>query len=259
MASYEIPRQYNDQEIKVPVRTRKKERICVKVYHPLKPNTVYFDAAPIITGEDMFVIKIPRMPEAVIMDIYNPRNGNNTKDGTFQVGKIRWRPITQGFVIKEIMDPNVKRFSRFIDDFAENAAVISAGNSVYHSPDGRFKIDYKDVIRDENGAELRTPLRVNSETKVMEIAKKHYVKYTVPARKFWAWHEYAHVWKNKNPSDELEADKHAIMIYLGTGNPVVEAYNGIFQVFKNTPSNLNRQRYEALNAYIKDFTNNMQK
>lgn len=259
MPSFEIPRTYNDQEIRVPVRTRTKERICVRVSHPTKPNTVYFDAAPIIKGEDEFIIKIPRMPKSVIMEIWNERNGNNKKDKTFQIGKFRWGPITQSFIVKDIYDPNVKKFSRFLDEFAEDAAIISAGNSIYHSPDGKFEIHYKDVIRDDSGKELRTPLRVNSETKVMEIAKKHYVNYTVPARKFWAWHEFAHVWKNKNPENELEADKHAIMIYLGTGNPVVEAYNGIFQVFKNTPTNLNRQRYEALNGYIKDLMGSIKK
>ena len=151
------------------------------------------------------------------------------------------------------MDPNVNKFAMFLDDFAENAAIISAQNSIYRSPDGKFEIHYKDVIRDDNGVELRTPLRVNSKPKVMETAKKYYITYTVPGRKMWAWHEFAHVWINSNPSDELEADKHAIKIYLGYGNPIAEAYNVVLKVFKNTPSDLNKQRYLALNAYIKNF------
>lgn len=251
--TFGIARKYQDQQIKIPVRTRGKERIVVRVSHPTKPNTVYFDVAPIISGEDMFVIKIPKMPEQVVVEMYNERNGNSKSDNTFQIKEPEIGPIVQPFVIRKIMDPNVNKFAMFLDDFAENAAIISAQNSIYRSPDGKFEIHYKDVIRDDDGRELRTPLRVNSKTKVMEIAKKYYITYPVPERKFWAWHEFAHVWVNVDPSDELEADKNAIKIYFGFGNPVAHAYSGLMKVFKNTPSDLNKQRYLALNAYIKSF------
>lgn len=257
--TFPVDRKYQDQQIKIPIRTRGKQRIVVRVSHPTKPNTVYFDVAPVITGEDMFVIKIPKMPERVIVEIYNERNGNMKGDGSFQIKEPKIGPIVQGFAVRRLLDPNVDKFARFLDDFAENAAIISAQNSIYRSPDGKFEIHYKDVIRDDEGKELRTPLRVNSKSKIMEIAKKYYITYTVPGRKMWAWHEFAHVWINNNPSDELEADKHAIKIYLGFGNPIAEAYNVVLKVFKNTPSDLNKQRYLALNDYIKNFNKNVHK
>ncbi len=256
---FEIPKQFENQEIIVPIRTRNKERIVCRVYHPNKPNTVYFDVAPIIYGEDKFVIKVPKIPDSVILEIFNEKNGHAQNDPSFQIKAPKWVPIRQSFAITGIMDPNVNRFAKFLDEFAENAAILSARNSIYRSPDGKFQIDYKDVIRDDSGRELTTPLRVNSKTRIIEIAKKYYVGYTVPGRKMWAWHEFAHVWKNRNPEDELEADKHAIMIYLGFGNPIAEAYNVVLKVFKNTPSDLNKQRYLALNTYIKNFNKEMTK
>lgn len=251
--TFGVRREYNDQQVTIPIRTRGKERIVVKAYNPKKANTVYFDIAPVINGTDKIVMKIPRMPEMVVVEIYNEKVGNTDADVSFQIQKPKIGPIVQGFVIRKIMDPNVDRFARFLDWFAENAAILSAQNSIYVSNDGKFRIDYVDVIRDDNGTELRTPLRVNSKTKVMQIAKKYYIGYTVPGRKMWGWHEFAHVWINVNPSDELEADKNAIKIYLGYGNPIAEAYNVVLKVFKNTPSDLNKQRYEALNNYIRNF------
>lgn len=263
--TFQIDRRYPNQEIVIPIETRSKERIVCRAFNPRKQSTVYFDAAPFITSKDSFVIKIPRMPEVVFLEIYNEKNGNkpaapngHSLDPTFRLGKISINPIQQNFAVSKILNPNVASFAKFLDDFAENAAILSAQNSIYKSADNKFRIDYVDIIRDDNGKELQTPFRVNSKTKVIQASKKHVMTYTVPGRKMWLWHEFAHVYINDNPADELEADKHAIMIYLGTGNPIVEAYNVIYKCFKNTPSDLNKQRYLQLNNYIKNFYKNMQ-
>lgn len=255
----EIQRQFTNQEIRIPIRTRGPQRIVVRAYNPRKANTVYFDTAPVIKNPEMVIIRIPKMPPAVYIEIYNERAGNIQFDSSFQIGKIVCKPINLPFMIRTFMAPTVKAFAEFSDYFAENAAIISAQNSVYRSNDGQFEIHYKDVIRDENGKELRTPARVNSKSKIMEIAKKYYINYTVPGRKAINWHEFSHVHKNVNPADELEADKNAITIYLGTGNPTIEAYNVFLKVFKNTPTEINRRRYNELNAYIKNFNSIMTK
>lgn len=255
----EIQRQFKNQEIRIPIRTRGTQRIVVRAYNPRKANTVYFDTAPIIRTPEVIVVRIPKMPPTVYLEIFNERAGNIQFDNSYQIGRITCVPIRTSFMISKIMDPVVARFAEFSDDFAENAAILSAQNSVYVSPGGEFRIDYKDVIRDENGRELRTPARINSKTKIIEISKKYYLAYTVPGRKAINWHEFSHVFKNVDPSNEIEADKNAIMIYLGSGNPTIEAYNVFLKVFNNTPSNLNRQRYDELNKYILNFNSNMKK
>lgn len=257
--TYSIQKEHANQEIRIPIETRGPERIICRAYNPRKPNTVYFEAAPIIRGKDSFIVRIPKMPDLVYLDIYNEKNGNLKFDGTFRLGNIKSGPIATTFSIGRIFDPNLNRFMAFIDDFAENAAILSAQNSIYTSNDGQFRIDYLDVIRDENGNEMQTPFRVNEKTKVIQASKKKILGYTVPGRRMWLYHEGAHVYMNANPADELEADKHAITLYLGTGNPIIEAYTVINQCFKNSPTNLNRQRYEQLNAFIKNFNSNMSK
>lgn len=252
--NFQIDRHYINQEIKIPIRTYGKTRIVCRVHNKTKPYTRYFDTAPFITGYDNFIIKIPKMPPSVVVEIYNEANGNTANDNTFQVGKISVSEIKLGWQISRIMDSTVSSFAKFSDDFAENAGILSAQNSIYMSPCGRFRIDYKDVIRDDKGAELRTPARINSKTGVIEISKKYYRNYTVPGRKALNWHEFSHVFRNVNKSDEIEADKNAIMIYLGTGNPTVEAYNVFLKVFKNSPHNLNRKRYDEINKFIRTFS-----
>ena len=245
--------------MKIPVETRGPQRMVIKVYHPKKAHTTYFDTAPIINGRDCFIVKIPKMPESVIVELYNEKNGNIDRDNSFRVGKIGIRSIRLAFSIGRILDRNLANFLAFSDDFAENVGIYSAQNSVYRSDDGRYRIDFVDVIRDNKGNELKTPAMVNSQTGIIKIAKKYYLGYTVPGRKAINLHEYSHVFRNVNPSDEFEADKNAIMIYLGTGNPIVEAYNVFLKVFNNSPHNLNRARYDALNNYLKNFNSIMTK
>ncbi len=250
---FRVVRHFRNQMIRIPVRTFGAYRIVINVYHYSKPYTKYFETDPTINGFDEFRIKIPKMPPEVIIEIYNEANGNTEYDSSFQIGDVMLMPIKQMFHINKLMDNNVNSFAVFSDDFAENAGILSAQNSIYVSPDGKFKIDYKDVIRDDEGEELRTPARINTKTGIIEIAKKYYRLYTVPGRKAINWHEFSHLWRNINTEDEFEADKNAILIYLGMGNPTIEAYNVFLKVFANTSSDLNRARYNELNSFIKNF------
>jgi len=163
--------------------------------------------------------------------------------------------LTPPLNVRGIMNRNAYDFASFSDWFAENAGIIPAQNQVYKSLDGKFRIDYKDVIRDDDGKELRTPARINGKTGIIEISRKYYLGFTVPGRKAINWHEYSHVYKNENPSDEFEADKNAIAMYLYTGNPKLDALHVFIKTFKNTDTTLNRKRYQALKTYIMDFEN----
>ena len=48
--------------------------------------------------------------------------------------------------------------------------------------------------------------------------------------------------------DELEADYHSLKIYIALGYPRIDAYNVYLDVFENTPTELNKERYEQLNT-----------
>lgn len=251
---YQVYRQFENQSIRIPMRTWGDVRCIVKASHPTKPNTKYFDTDAVINGFDKFTIKIPKMPSSVIIELYNENNGQMDNDSTIAVGNITSEPIRLGWRVDTILNKTVSSFAKFSDDFAENAGILAAQNSVHLSDDGRFRIDYKDIIRDDDGTKLTTPARINSRTKIIEISKKHYVNFTVPGRKAINWHEFSHMFINKDKSNEFEADKNAVMIYLGMGNPVIEAYNVFLNVFQNTPTALNAARYNELNSFIRSFS-----
>lgn len=252
---YVISRSYPNQEIRLPVQTRKPERLVIRVTHPKLPNTVYFFAEPIINGTDMITVKIPRMPEQVVMQVYNAKTGPVRGDNTFRCAKPGIFPIVQTFAITAV-NPNLKRIIDFIDEFSERKAIYSARPGIYSSSDGKFDIDYLPTIRDERGRELSTPFRVCTDPgypKKIQASQARIKNYTVPGCKMWLYHEVWHVYDTPNPRDEFAADKGAIKMYLGMGNPIVEAYKHINEVFKNTPSDLNRRRYVELDNYIKNF------
>ena len=46
--------------------------------------------------------------------------------------------------------------------------------------------------------------------------------------------------------DEVEADKNSLILYMGLGYPRIDAYNVYLDVFENSPTELNKERYEAL-------------
>lgn len=256
---FAIDRKYKDQVIKIPVKTFRPERIVIDVYHATKPNTSYFRTSPVIEGTDKFVIKIPKSPKKVIVELYNEEKGHLNNDKSFKIGQIQVVPLKPIFDVKRIMTDNVRSFAKFSDEFAENAGILSAQNSIYVSPDGKFRIDYKEVLRDSNGNSITSPARINTRTRIIELSRKYYKNYTVPGRKAVNWHEFAHMYLNFNSASEFEADRNAITIYLGLGNPKVEALNVFLKLFKNRPTDGNVDRHDKMYIFIKNFEKIVQK
>ena len=55
--------------------------------------------------------------------------------------------------------------------------------------------------------------------------------------------------------DEIEADLNGLKIYLGLGYPIIEAHKSFLNVFKETPTEENKKRYQHIEAFIKNFPN----
>jgi hypothetical protein len=66
-------------------------------------------------------------------------------------------------------------------------------------------------------------------------------------------HEFSHYYLNTDISDEVEADLNALTIYLGLGYPIKEAYAAFGQTFIGSPTPLNKNRYDIINTFIKDY------
>lgn len=253
---WRIPKSFEDAEIIIPVKTLQPQRLhatCSNIDEKGHPNTVYFDSDAEIDGINQFNIRLPKFPDTgVLLEIYNEENGHINNDPTFRVGKDR-RIEELDIPLKTIKDNSAASFAKFAYDLSEDAGFIPAKNSIYVSPDGKFRVDYKDVIRDDKGRELATPARVNANTGIIEISKKYFLRFSVFGRFAILWHEWAHVYKNSVPEDEKMADKWAISYYLGLGCPKIEILRVFLKTFQNTPSDLNVERYNLLEDFAKNW------
>jgi len=45
------------------------------------------------------------------------------------------------------------------------------------------------------------------------------------------------------------------LIYLGLGYPRIEGYQAFLEVFVDNPSQANKERYDMINKFIRDFEN----
>ena len=64
-------------------------------------------------------------------------------------------------------------------------------------------------------------------------------------------HEFAHFYLNEVMEDEVEADRNSLILYMGMGYPRIDAYNVYLDVFEETPTEQNLERYNALQKLFK--------
>ena len=255
---WRVPKTFENAEIIIPIKTLSPQRIyCIASNADEKghPNTVYFNLDAEITGATQFNVKIPRFPEqGVLLEVYNEASGHAKKDDTFRIGNGMRVAELEIPIDKFARDKKADEFAEFSHDLSEDAGFIPAQNKIYVSPDDKFRIDYKDVIRDDNGRILMTPARISANTGIIEISKRFYKPFSVPGRVAINFHEWAHMYRNLEKSNEFQADKNAIYQYLMRGYPRSEALLVFLHTFQNTPSDMNTERYNALKKYIDNFS-----
>jgi hypothetical protein len=100
---------------------------------------------------------------------------------------------------------------------------------------------------------MSTPARISQINGRIEVGKAMFKKYSIPMRMAILMHEYSHFYLNRNPSDESEADLNGLRIYLSLGYPRIDAYNVFLKVFKKAPTSQNKDRYDKLDNFIKEF------
>lgn len=223
-----------------------------------KPHTNYTDRAGKVNGERTFYVRMPKTPELVVIEIYNPLKTKDpgAQDNSFAVVGKEIYPLDTYPDTYDSKNELVQCAIDFVQYFSENAGIFSAGpeGSVYKSPCGRFRIDYLDTIHDrKTGEEIATPARISQDRGIIEISKKHFIKYAVPYRDAILFHEISHFYLNDNPRNESEADINAVKIFLGLGYGYIDAENAFLNVFKGTPSDQNKYRYQVLHKFISDF------
>lgn len=239
----------------VKINTRKPTRMRISVRDSKKPNTFYTNRKCEVNGEKTYYLRLPQSPDLAIVDIFNERVGNvpEGQDKSFTCTLLE-KPLKSSLNVFRSRNRNLLSFVKFAQEFSERAAILSAGDSIYRSDDGRFRIDYMDVIRSrKDNQPLRTPARISQKDGVIQISKFHFKKYTVPMRMAILLHEFSHFYLNYKPENEMEADKNALIVYLSMGYPRIEAIQAFSEVFIGTPTDQNRQRWDEIRKFIDEF------
>ena len=240
--------------LQIVIQTRAKEKLWIKVANADKKNTYYTKRYARFKGVQSFFVRMPQAPNRAYIVIYNDKDKNpRQKDKSFKIRGINILPLEDN---ASAIPKKSMAFIRFAQEFSQECGTLRASKKgvVYKSNNGKFRIDYFDTIRSKSGGkEVKTPARISQLTGRIEVSKKSFKGYSIPMRIAILLHEYSHFYVNKNPSSELQSDENGLKMYLSMGYPRIDAYNVFLNVFKNSSSSQNLQRYEQLDKMIKNW------
>ena len=202
-------------------------------------NIVFTNRTGKLSGSKKYYVRLPIAPEEALIEINSPNNA-------VEIDNINTLDLPTNFNSNYFKSEEVKSFINFAEEFSYDAATLKAEGTSYQSDDDIFTIIYLDAIIVDNKIDP-TPARISQKTGVIEVSKRDFLEYTIPMRMAILLHEFAHFYLNDIMEDEIEADRHSLNIYMALGYPRIDAYNVYLDVFANAPSELNKDRYSALN------------
>lgn len=248
---------YRPSRLLLGLETYEPKTLYIVVRDAKNKNTQYTNRYNTVDGREEFEILMPVAPQKAEIIVRSERElAGEKSDNQYKVYKARVQDLYTGFMN---FNPETGRqeaddFIKFAEEFASRASYASAGGSVYTSDNGKYKIKYLDVIRDNRtGRELKTPARISRTTGIIEVSKQHFASYTVPMRMAILLHEFSHFYVNANSASEVEADLNALAMYLERGYPTVDAYNVFTMVFAESPTEMNKDRYDQIDRFIKSY------
>ena len=253
-----VQTRYEELSLAIYVQTLTPSKIRIKVYDADKPKTVFTDRYKTVKGREVFYVRMPLTSNHVVVSVYNEAIGNKPKgeDNSFMVTEVKKLPLEKRTDVGDIRDYNVSAFVDFAQRFSFNASYLDT-DKTYQSQNGEFLIEYLPFITSgKTGQKMKTPARISKVNGRIQVSKEAFENYTVPMRMAILLHEFSHFYVNDNMDDEVEADLNGLLIYLGLGYPRIEGYQAFLEVFQDTPSQQNKQRYDIINKFIRDFENN---
>jgi hypothetical protein len=145
-----------------------------------------------------------------------------------------------------ILNPKVREYCEFVKEFCSNYDKYPAGKK-FRSSTSLYRIVHSHYIVD-GGKESSTPARIELNEHYIEVSKKGFSKMTIPMRIFVLCHEFSHIFLNKNPRDESEADINGAKLYLNMGFPVIELIYSFTKIFGDTPQT--RMRFDNMFKFL---------
>jgi len=235
MAHYQISTNNKRHLVDVKIDNKEGRPIQIVGFDPLKYNTEYFNRLCLEKGIQTYQFGCPLTPKKLNLVIFDVEKGYSDKPKTFTIKSIKTEPIE----FRELdVDYLTSKFIEFAQDFAEKAGYLTAGT--YSDKDNLFKINYVNRILDERGNKSPTPARIHKTEKYIEVSREWLVNLSIPIRLQMLFHEYSHLFLNKNPSDESEADINGVNLFLALGYPFVESVYAYTKVFGDNPKTKGR-------------------
>jgi hypothetical protein len=256
----DIPSNNFPFELVVTITSKKSVPLRVLAVDPSKPSTKYVDFNARVDGSRVFELRFPVSPKRLKIVIFNTDHGDLPygQDPSFEiedieVGKLKTYDVW--------WNQDTKNFYKFAVEFAQNAGILTAGEKkphIYRSDDGKFTIDYYNVIFDKKSQKkISTPARIGHNTGIIEVSKQKFIERTVPMRLIILLHEFAHKYLNPKINRKIEyetgADIQGLYIYLGKGWSPIEAHSAFLDVFKSANNEMNHKRYKIINDFIDKF------
>ena len=248
--------------------------ILIKVEDADKPGTYYSKQETTLDkGVNQFELSLPFTPQKAFFEIA-PVNGNGLPWGIGGMPSLNFNVEEKPFkaVDCSVISGNEKlqKFLRFASWLAKNKNVLPAefndDSTLYISPCGQFKVRYvPEIIDDEPftlnesgdmvmnelyGAALPTSFRVHTITTDMEFSQRYAWTYTTTEVMALFTHEFSHVFLNKDPDSEKEADRNSVIVCRGLGFSKREIGNAYAKVFLRYPSDENVERIYAIKKLL---------
>lgn len=227
-------------------------KVCLEVYDADQDNTYLTKREiEVKANKQSLYVRMPVTPKRLVVRAYAVGERPDS-EATVKIAGMYMLPLKQN--IKFIGGENqaIRSFIDFVTRFCYNAGVLDTG--FYKSDNGKFIIQYSEEIRDKDnqGREriLKTPARTRKSDGMMQVCKKDFVKLPVPRRIAILLHEFSHFYLNDDMDNEVEADLNGMTIYVGLGWPTYEGYEAFAEVFKNTPTEQNLNRWQILEKAI---------
>ena len=245
---------YDPCMLKIVVRTKKQETIVLKAFDDTQANTFFTNRTKEVNGTEELYIRMPLAPNMVTVSIYNKANGNKKKgeDDSFEVVEVKKMELDITLPKTKMDTMMVRNFVAFAQKFSYKCGYMPADRD-YTSSVGNFKIEYLPFIRSNKGERMATPARISTKNGRIQVSQESFVPFTIPMRMAILLHEFSHFYINTDIANETEADLNGLTIYLGLGYPVREAYAAFVETFIGYPSQQNKERYDILNKFIKDY------
>jgi hypothetical protein len=220
-----------------------KNKFTLEVYDAEDVDALFTSRTGELVGEGTYYVMMPICPENAVIEI-------DSKDNV-EVDEIEVLDLKTDYSNSLFQREDVISFIEFAEEFSLNAADLETEKS-YYSDDEVYLINYLSQIT-ENGEVQPTPARISQLDGRIEVSKADFMRYTIPMRMAILLHEFSHFYLNKNMEDEVEADRNSLILYMGMGYPKIDAYNVYLDVFANSPTEGNVDRYDELHKLFSNY------